>query len=62
MSSQTIWREWELEGLDVSLICFSYSVYIDMRSAECSLSLTIESSFTLCSTDGQISNIDPEKK
>jgi len=55
------WREWNLEGLEVTQLCFDFQFRVQMWSSERSLLITFGSPVVLRSNTGEPLLLDPEQ-
>ena len=61
MTNSVEWREWSLEGLDVTQLCFDYSLHIMMWSQERALSLVFETEIEFRTANGNVQILNPEE-
>ncbi len=59
MDNHSQWREWNLEGLEVTQLCFDFQFRVQMWSSERSLLITFGSPIVLNSDNGASLLLDP---
>ena len=61
MDNHPQWREWSLEGLEVTQLCFNYQFRVQIGFSERSLLITFSSPVILRSKDDEPLLLDPEQ-
>ena len=61
MDNHPQWREWNLEGLEVTQLCFDYQFRVQMGLPERSLLITFSSPVILRSNNDEPLLLDPEQ-
>ncbi len=61
MNESIEWREWDLQGLEVTQLCFDHQLTMTMWSRERHLSIKFQTQISFCSADGCDTPFDPEQ-
>jgi len=61
MANSVEWREWILEGLNLTQLCFDYRLHITIWSQEQALALVFETEIEFRTVGGNVQLLNPEK-